>query len=365
MSERCILQIIPRAPGSLDGVGDYALNLARGLLAQHDLRTVFAVAQESSAEAKDGFQIVSGLDQSAAANSLAERCDHIVLHYVNYGYQARGVPFSLSSFLRRARRNNRGRLLTIFHELYASGPPWTSMFWLQPLQKKIAREIARLSDGTVVSNETIHAQLQKLAPGVCASILPVSSNFGEPSLSPSQLIDRDPHRWAICGGTALVARSLQTFRAIQTRIPAAFSARELFVLGGTDNPTVRATLSALSGLRIDYLPAVDRAEASQILSTCSFAWLDYFHRRDVPTNAILKSTAFAACCAHGVIAVFPYPGSPISLREDRLPGPYFVATDRADLPHDRAKVAIEVYDWYHRNASSECLTRAIAEALLK
>ena len=357
------MQIIPQLPGTLDGVGDYALNLARGLLAQHGLTTVFAVARATSVEAKDGFQVVSGLGQSAAVDSLAQRSDHVILHYVNYGYQARGVPLSLPSFLRRVRRNCRGRLLTIFHELYASGPPWTSAFWLHPLQKKIAREIARISDAAVVSNETVHAELQDLTPGVHASIFPVISNFGEPSLSPSQLTDRDPHRWAICGGTALVARSLQSFRAIRNRIPDSFAPRELFVLGGAENPLVRATLSALSGLQVDYLPRVDPAEASQILSTCSFAWLDYFHRRDVPTNAILKSTAFAAACAHGVIAVFPYPGGVISLGEDRLPEPYFVGADRTALPHDRAKVAAEVYAWYHRNASSGCLTRGIVRAL--
>ena len=360
---KTILQVVPHPPGTLDGVGDYALNLARVLCTQQGLTTIFAVAQKTPVEARDGFQVVSGLDQSAAADSLAQRCDHLILHYVNYGYQARGVPFSLLGFLHRIRRKCRGRLLTIFHELYASGPPWTSTFWLQPLQKKIAREIARLSDATVVSNETTHAELQALTHGVSASILPVISNFGEPSLSPAQLAERDPHRWAICGGTALVARSLESFCAIQNRIPDSVSPRKLFVLGGTDNPAVRAMLSGLPNLQTRYFPAVERAEVSRILSTCSFAWLDYFHRSDVPTKAILKSTAFAAACAHGLVPLFPHAGSAISLREDRLPGPYFVAPDRMELPDDRARVAAEVYAWYHRNASSERLASGIAQAL--
>jgi hypothetical protein len=356
---KTILQILPRPPGRQEGVGDYALQLAKVLREQYDCESVFVPAAPSPVGNVDGFEILPSL----ASTFSIEQYDDVILHYVNYGYEQRGVPLSLPSFLRRLRRSYRGRLLTIFHELYASGPPWKSAFWLQPLQKKIAREIARLSDATVVSNERTYEQLQELASGVRATVLPVISNFGEPSLSPAQLADRDPHRWAICGGTALVARSLQTFRAIQNRIPDSFSARELFVLGGTDNPAVRATLSALSGPQTDYRPEINRAEASQILSTCSFAWLDYFHRRDVPTTAILKSTAFAAVCAHGIIAVFPHPGSVISLREDRLPGPYFVAADRAELPPDRAAVAAEVYAWYQRNASSQCLARGIAQAL--
>jgi hypothetical protein len=108
---------------------------------------------------------------------------------------------------------------------------------------------------------------------------------------------------------------------------------------------------------------VERAEVSRILSTCSFAWLDYFNLPDVPTTAILKSSAFAAACAHGVIALFPHPGSVISLRGDRLPGPYFIAADQLELPDHRARVAAEVYAWYHRNASSARLASGIAQAL--
>jgi hypothetical protein len=363
LSGNSVLQIVPVLPGTFDGVGDYALNLAKALSADHGITTTFAVARKTSATVRDGYAVVSGLDRDAAAE-LGKKCDHVLLHYVNYGYQARGVPFFLPTFLRGLRQSCRGRLLTVFHELYASGPPWKSAFWLRPLQKKIARDIAHLSDAAIVSNETNEAELRKLVSGLSVCVLPVCSNFGEPSLSAAQLADRDPRRWAICGGTALVARSLQSFRAVQSRIPDSVSPEKLFVLGGSENPAVRAMLSGLPDLQTEYLPAIDRAEASRILSTCSFAWLDYFHRPDVPTTAILKSTAFAAACAHGVIALFPHPGSAISLREDPLPGPYFVAADRMELPDDRARVAAEVYAWYHRNASSGRLASGIAQMLL-
>jgi hypothetical protein len=358
-----VLQIVPHLPGTFDGVGDYALNLARALSADHGITTTFAVAGKTSVTLKDGYTVISGLDREASAE-LAAKCEHVILHYVNYGYHARGVPFSLRAFARQLRRQLRGRWVTTFHELYASGPPWKSMFWLRPLQKKIARDIAYLSDAAVVSNETNEAELRKLASSLSISVLPVSSNFGEPSLSAAQLADRDPHRWAICGGTMLVARSVQSFRAIRSRIPDSVSPKKLFVLGGSENPAVRTMLAGLPDLQAEYLPAIDRAEASRILSTCAFGWLDYFHRPDVPTRAILKSTAFAADCAHGVIALFPHPGSTISLREDPLPGPYFVASDRMELPDDRARVAAEVFAWYHRNASSKRLASGIAQLLL-
>ena len=170
----------------------------------------------------------------------------------------------------------------------------------------------------------------------------------------------------ICGGTALVERSLRSFRAIVDRIPEVFAPRELLVIGGDDNPASRARLPDFGNVRCHYHPEIDAAEASRLLATGSFAWLDYFHRPDVPTSVALKSTAFAAACAHGVIPVLPHRGSEISLEGDRLPGPYFIESNSAELPpvDDHARIANEFYDWYQRRASSDILVKGIVAALM-
>jgi hypothetical protein len=340
-----VLQIVPKIPGGHDGVGDYALSLARILSADFGITTSFAVASE--------------LDSSRKNH------EHVILHYVNYGYQKRGVPFGLLSSLRNLRSNSHGRFITILHELYASGPVWRSAFWLQSFQRHIARSIAQISDLCLVSSETMLHQLRALWPNVCAEVHPVFSNFGEPSLLSDQFSKRDPHRWVICGGTALIERSLRSFRAILNGIPEFFSPRELFVLGGNDNPATRSLLADLTNVRVDYRPQIDAGEASQVFSTCSFGWLDYFHRPNVPSDVILKSSAFGAMCAHGVIAVFPYRGSPIAIDGDALPGPYFIDTRFVELPpaNDREKVASQIYHWYQQHALSEQRARTIARAL--
>src|SRR5712691_6473388 len=124
-----ILQIVPKAPGSPDGVGDYALTLARKLLAAYGRKTIFAAHEAASTTAVDNFEIVP-LVSLATNDLLRRRYDHVILHFVNYGYQKRGVPFWLLPILRGLRAQCRGAWLTIFHELYASGPPWKSAFWL-------------------------------------------------------------------------------------------------------------------------------------------------------------------------------------------------------------------------------------------
>src|SRR5205085_1468549 len=149
---------------------------------------------------------------------------------------------------------------------------------------------------------------------------------------------RDPHQWVIWGGTALVERSLRSFRQLLSRIPDSITPRKLFVLGGIDNSVTRSLLVDLA-VESDYRPRIAAAEASEILNTCSFAWFSYFRRPDVETAVILKSSAFAATCAHAVIPVFPHRGSAISLDGDRLHGPFFVETDCGEIPgaQDRAK----------------------------
>ena len=317
-----ILQIVPRWPGENDGVGDYARTLAQRLSELGQVETLFATA-----------------DSALAQKNFA----HVILHYVNYGYQKRGVPFALLSILREIRARCRGRFLTIFHEFYASGPPWKSAFWLRPWQRQIAKSIAQMSDAAIVSSETMLQELRQLAPEIRASVHPVFSNFGEPTLSVDQLADRDPHRWVICGGTALVERSLRSFCAIVNRIPQLITPRELLVLGGNENRAARALLANLQKLdglkpssserlRTDYRPNISAADASQILCNCPFAWLDYFHRPDVPTDIILKSSVFAGLCAHGVVPVFPHPGPAYRSRTIVCPDPFLSIRTRTIFP---------------------------------
>ena len=351
-----ILQIVPRLPGENDGVGDYARTLAHRLSELGQVETRFATAD--SALAQENFA-------------------HVILHYVNYGYQKRGVPVALLSILREIRARCRGRFLTILHEFYASGPPWKSAFWLRPWQRQIAKFIAQMSDAAIVSSETMLQELRQLAPEIRASVHPVFSNFGEPTLSVDQLADRSSHRWIICGGTALLARSLRSFRAIVHSIPEEIAVRELFVIGGNENPATRASVAAVydrcrrsqsaatTNIRIEYRPEIDATAASQILTSCSFAWLDYFHRPNVPTDIILKSSVFAGLCAHGVVPVFPHRGPAISIVGDRLPGPFFVDPNTNNLPaaETTAKLRTESYCWYHRHAATEHLVREVAMTL--
>ena len=363
---KTVLQIVPHLPGTFDGVGDYALNLARALSADHELTTTFLVAGKTSVTSKDGYPIISGLSGNTPVE-LAQEYEHVILHYVNYGYQARGVPFYLRAFARQLRSRLRGRWVTMFHELYASGPPWQSAFWLRPFQVRIARDIIDISNSCVVSNTPIEKAIHAYDSGKKVFLAPVMSNFGEP-----KLIDFEapsPKRWAICGGTALIARSLQLFEQLHPLIPNAFAPEHLDVVGGHEEISIRSTLDRLSrsrpGLSCHYHPQVSAESASELLRKCSFGWIDYFGAGKMWPGMVLKSTAFAAFCAHGIVPILSHSEEPIALNGDALPGPYYITPGAAHFPPPERlrEIQREIYTWYHGHGDSHQLGRVYAEAL--
>ena len=363
--ENRVLQIVPHLPGTLDGVGDYALNLARALANEHGMETTFLVAAQTAIDSRGGFPVVSGFDAKSPAE-LARDHRHVILHYVNYGYQSRGVPFSLRRFARALRRELSGRWATTFHELYASGPPWKSAFWLRPFQVGIARRLIDVSDACVVSNLPIEKEIHAYAPKKRIHLLPVMSNFGEPDIA--ALDATSPRRWAICGGTALIERSILLFEKVCGRVPAPFKPEHLDVVGGRTNESIIAALDRLkkgAGLSVHHYPEVSVDLASEVLRRASFGWIDYFGAGRVWPGMLLKSTAFAALCAHGVVPVLSHGEEPIVVDGDPAPGPFFITSQAMQLPglDELAPVRRRYYEWYQAHAHSRRAARLYAEIL--
>lgn len=334
-----ILQIVPRLPGAIDGVTDYALNLSEALARDHGLTSVFLTGDE--------------LDAGAA-----ETCVGAILHYVSYGYQKRGVPFRLVDLVRALRRNSSARWIVTFHEIFASGPPWKSAFWLHPWQVRIAHKLIDLADVCFVSNPVVASKVRAHAPNKPLRMAPVMSNLG----APAQLdfASTCPHRWTICGGTESILRSLDSFQQLGTRIPADFAPQHLDVIGGRDADEVRAVIETLSRtMTVRYHPQVSATEASALLAECTFAWLDYFGRGKVWPGMILKSGVFAAYSAHGVLPVLSHDEPPLEIDGDPLPGPWSLARfpELGRLREARQ----QLFRWYHAHAASSRIAQLYAE----
>ena len=360
---RQIIQIIPSASGSRDGVTDYAHTLARRLREGHRIDSTFVTATPYAGQVlADGFSVLAPWRDVLSKLKVFDEAP-IIFHYVNYGYDRRGVPLWLPRTLRQTKA--RRRLVTIFHELYAAGSFRQSAFWLRPLQMRIARLVAEISDVALVSSDFYRQQLHRLSPMTAIVSHPVFSNFGEPEFTPADMTTRDPHRWVICGGTQLLERSLASFAEMVHRINGPEAPRQLVVIGGTETPAISLALRKLGNIKVTYYPDLQASTASELLAGCTFGWIDYFVQTDIPFSAILKSGAFAALCAHGVIPVVPRIGEVVMIQGDSLPGFFFVDRSSQSLPSEsqRSETAWAIYCWYRRNAASASLAQTIESAL--
>jgi hypothetical protein len=256
-------------PGQSGGVFDFAMKLQNQL-------------------GGESAQVIH-LAEANAADWKVGPGDVVFLQMSGYGFQKRGVPLWLLREL-RARRMDIATLGIFFHELYAFGPPWTSSFWLSPVQRHIAWQLAGICDFWMTSREASAAWLRRHAAGTPHHVLPVFSNVGETaayrrSRAPRIAIFGSPgmrHRAYRAGGQALFDWARR-------------AALELHDIGlpltdGKLTHALRAQGAILHG-------RLDEGQVSGLLAESAFGIAAY------PIDYAAKSSIFAAYCAHGVCPV--------------------------------------------------------------
>jgi len=291
-----LIAIIPRLPPVVDGIGDYALCLARLLRDSVGIATRFIVADPewTGSDNIEGFEVRHMTSHSAdqLLNLLAEPSStgaQVLLHYEGYGYAQRGCPVWLVEALERWHlASDRRLLLTMFHELYASGPPWTSSFWLSAVQKNLTTRLARSSDQWLTSLERYARVVQRMS-GKESSMpnhLAVFSSIGEPQSLPPLNARR---RRLVIFGTR--GRRIEVYKRSApdlNRICDALGIEEIVDIGRSVDFDISGAVKA---------PVVTCGElpGSEVSAVCLNAVAGVI---DYPASMLGKSTIFAAYCSH-------------------------------------------------------------------
>lgn len=342
-----LVSIVPRFFPLIDGIGNYALAHARLLREASGIDTHFIVADPAwqALESVEGFEITH-LPRRFASNLIGvlprTPQDTVVLHYGGYGYAKRGCPVWLITALERWRKGNDGRsLVTIFHELYATGPPWTSSFWLSPLQKNLTSRLARLSDQSLTSLEENARTLTAMSGYGDGRThhLPVFSSIGEPRLPPP-LKDRRPR--LVVFGTG--GRRIEVYRrsmAELNRICRALEIEEVLDIGQPiDNEFFRGL-----AVRSSVLGLLSSDQVSELLLDSVAGVIDY------PAAVLGKSSIFAAYCSHRVIPIVA-PHVEASPADGLQANSHYwltdVGTGQLNLNEGQA-VADRALDWYRQH----------------
>lgn len=212
-----------------------------------------------------------------------------IVHYSGYGYAKRGAPEWLVSWL-KIQRPRIGKLGIWFHELYASGPPWSSAFWLSPVQRNIARKLAASSDFWITNRKNSAEWLIRHAGKTPHATLPVFSNVGE---SAAYLSERQP-KIIIFGGAAL--RS-ETYRAAGEELFAWADSKNLEIHDIGPKISAPEIVSLLHKKNIVEHGRLEKDVIAKHISSSMYGVVRY------PKSYAAKSGVFASYCAHGTCPI--------------------------------------------------------------
>ncbi|MEA5467362.1 hypothetical protein [Spirulina sp. 06S082] len=340
---KILFQIVPRLPPSIDGLGDYSLNLARQLDRDFAIQTHFIIGNPhwQGKETIEGFAISQISRRSPQSLlSLLPREYPIFLNYEGYGYAQRGYPLWLLQGLQQWRKESQQPLITMFHEIYPyhHGPPWTSSFWLSPWQKKLATQLLQISDRAITSKQSYADLLQQLSRKKNQEILvlPVFCNIGEPqNILPLKQRRRRIVIFGHYNSRTLVYRDNLP---ILENVCQALEIQEIYDIGV---PT-GLKLPQVNNITVTEMGVTNAETIGQLMLDAVAGFLCF-----IPPEYLAKSGVFASYCAHGVIPILTgYPANATDgLERDRH---YYLAdSDCSTLNLKQGQtIANCARDWY-------------------
>jgi hypothetical protein len=347
------VQITPAYPPSISGVGDYATALVQhGLFDGAFVNTVVA-SPGSLPTCNVQTAVLAQLTPHALCTVLEEiGADSVLLHFSGYGYARWGLCHWLIKGLRDWKyRHCDRRIITLFHEVFATGPVWRSSFWTSGMQRRIAGELVRFSDAGFVTSGAGYSQLIQAYPSKSIDVLPVFSNVGEP-LEVSTLDRRQPQA-VVFGGARTRQRNYDSAAEHERclgRLLDQLEISDLIDIGPGNVAPLR-----LAGRPVSALGILEATDISLILAKTRVGLLDY------PGNYLAKSGVAAAFLAHGVLLVNT---SRIGkLTDGMAEGRELIFLDQSiNSQIDLEAVAIAGYSWYRPHRLEETI-RIIAGKL--
>ena len=314
--------------------------------------------------------------QYAAQNQEIQKC--VVLHYVSFGYHPKGCPLWLPRALKTWKRQNAGRVVVMFHELYARGTPRQSAFYLSPLARGIMVDLIRLSDGWVTSCAAAEKILLREAHA-CANqgrVLPIGSAI-EPASdvvfqSFRPLLQDTGLKIAVFGLPRTRLSALERHKRLLEALRASNNIESLHLIGKAPDAAIEnATAKLLKSLALTHLVQSHYDLAPEKISAI-LQHQDLGLVVNTP-DLLTKSSVYAALCAHELIVICAPDSSKDITSEGKysLMVPYLENDDACphltlnalrdtarmdDLRNDTKRAASEILSW-------SSITRGWAEVI--
>jgi hypothetical protein len=290
-----LVQIVSRFWPVIDGIGDFARQLGAEIEERCLVESRFLVTDRG--ESSDpGISFLQERSASALAAALEGfEPDLVLLHYSGYGYQARGIPGWLVNGLEEFCSRRPRRLSVFFHEIWASGPPWKSEFYLQGVQKRLVFHLRRLARAGFTSTPRMQRLLGKSGKEV--AVVPIPSTIGW-----SRAAVRNANsavRLIVFGQEHSRARTLKAHGSLLRHLAAQGHLEQLVIVGKDAKAAEARKLG--SGVLRRTMACADagRGMVSECLSSAD-ALLSFY-----PSNLLTKSSTAMAAFACGCPVILP------------------------------------------------------------
>lgn len=215
--------------------------------------------------------------------------DTVFLQLSGYGFSKRGAPVWLLREIEK-RRSHIKILGVFFHELYGFGPPWSSSFWLSPVQRHIARRLAEMADFWMTSREGSAQWLRQYAEDKPHAVMPVFSTIGEPDSWPEARMSR-----IVVFGSSGLRRAAYLAAGDKLFDWARRMSLEVHDIGSPITDVQLAETLRMNGVILHgRLPD---EEIRRLMCEAEYGLLAY------PIEYVAKSSVYAAYCAHGMCPV--------------------------------------------------------------
>lgn len=307
-----IIHLVPQLPPVVSGVADYAVLVGHKIEEQQpEIRCGYiACGYQTAGDGAGRFRrnATGSCDATQLWRAVHEISQEfngdidklaLVVHYSGYGYDQAGAPGWLADALeRRPPQFAAVRIVSMFHELYATAWPWRRAFWYSVRQRGVATRIARISHALITNREQSARWLEQVTGRAAGSVgsLPIPSNVGEPC----EVVrwDARASQAVTFGGAAfkrpfLVGRGAQATAALCRKLEIG----TLLCIGVPVEIDERAFQS--NGIDVIQTGFLDAAEVSARFRGARLSLVDYFH------GYYSKSSVLAAAAAHGTPPIFP------------------------------------------------------------
>jgi hypothetical protein len=317
MATKPILQVVSGFKPSVDGMGDFARRLGDAFWKQHSIPSHFVVYRRPKTPFDPQEILPNTISYPAEATPAALR-EHIaelrsqhnfssvLLHYGPYAYASNGRPAGFVKLMQELAENM--RLLTFFHETYASGMPWRRAFWTRREQRNAVRTLLGITDVAFGSNPIYLRRLERLNTRHRELIhIPIFSNIGEPEdLRP---LRRRSRQLVIFGQQVTRIRLYKDHRNALEQVCRALGVEKVIDVGSGESHYISGMLAGVEITRAGWMEEQQLSDlmADSIAGVVGY-WPDVWE----------KSGVIASYQAHALVPIV------VELERRQIPKPAFL-----------------------------------------